>query len=188
MKDTVLHPKDACAGQAAMPHATKIDGGTSRIPLDLETAVYSVAPAGGAWSTALDMAKYVQMELAKGKLPDGKQFISEEALLERRNKGIKIDQNSSYGLGLFIGEDTGLRFIGHGGNTLGFSTDMFLLPEKDLGAVILTNIYAGNMFLLAVRQKIFEILFGAEAKSEKTVAAAMKLRDEEGGWRTQVYL
>ena len=44
----------------------------------------SVRPAGAAWSSVRDMLKYVSMELAEGKLPDGKTYISKEPLLERR--------------------------------------------------------------------------------------------------------
>jgi CubicO group peptidase (beta-lactamase class C family) len=54
-------------------------------------------PAGGAWSTVLDMARYLMLELGKGRMPDGTRIISEDALLERRKKGVKIDTNSSFG-------------------------------------------------------------------------------------------
>lgn len=141
-------------------------------------AVYSVAPAGAVWSTSLDMAKYLLLELGKGRMPNGEQVISEEALLERRKKGVKIDEDSSYGLGLIVSDESGLRVVHHGGNTLGFSSDLYFLPEKDLGVVVLTNLYAANSFLLAVREKIFELMFGAEAKAERTIAAMAKMAAE----------
>jgi hypothetical protein len=111
-------------------------------------------------------------------MPDSTQLISEDALLERRNKGIKIDQDSSYGLGLFVSDQSGLRVIHHAGNILGFSSDMFFLPDKDLGVVVLTNANGANIFLSGIRQKIFEMLFGADPKSAKTMEAAFKLRGE----------
>ena len=178
MSDTFLRQADALKGEAALPHATDFDGRTSRIPLTLEMAVYSVAPAGAAWSTALDMAKYLLLELGKGRMPNGEQVISEEALLERRKKGVKVDEDSSYGLGLIVSDESGLRVVHHGGNTLGFSSDLYFLPEKDLGVVVLTNLYAANGFLLAVREKIFELMFGADAKAERTIAAMAKMAAE----------
>ena len=38
-------------------------------------------PGSAAWSSVRDMLKYVSMELAEGKLPDGKVYISKEPLL-----------------------------------------------------------------------------------------------------------
>jgi CubicO group peptidase (beta-lactamase class C family) len=178
MNYSCLRQEDAVKGEAAMPHATNFEGGVSRIPVGLEMSVQSVAPAGAVWSTALDMARYLLLELGKGRMPNGERVIAEEFLLERRIKGIKIDQNNSYGLGLIVSEDSGLQVIHHGGNTFGFSSDMYFLPERDLGVVVLTNVYQANMFLAAMRQRVFELAFGAEAKSEKTIAASAKMRQD----------
>jgi CubicO group peptidase (beta-lactamase class C family) len=178
MTDTVLRQEEAVRGEAAMPHAMDFAGRASRIPVSMEGAVESVAPAGGAWSTVLDLARYVMLELGKGRMPDGERVIGEGTLLERRKKGIKIDEKSSYGLGLFVSEEAGLQVIHHGGNTLGFSADLFFVPERELGVVVLTNAYAAVGFLRAVRQKVFELVFGAEAKAEKTAEMAAKINAE----------
>jgi CubicO group peptidase (beta-lactamase class C family) len=53
------------------------------------------APSGGVWASVNDLAHYVQMELASGKLPDGKPFISEAALLARRVPQIATGENDS---------------------------------------------------------------------------------------------
>jgi CubicO group peptidase (beta-lactamase class C family) len=45
MKDTFLQQEDAQKGDAALPNAVNFDGNISRIPLHLEIAVQSVAPA-----------------------------------------------------------------------------------------------------------------------------------------------
>jgi hypothetical protein len=49
----------------ASPHAEDFSGNPALVAID------------GAWSNVKDMRRYVQMELAKGKLPDGKRFVSE---------------------------------------------------------------------------------------------------------------
>jgi len=158
-----------------MPHAMDFDGRASRIPMSIEGSVESVAPAGGAWSTVLDLARYLMLELGHGRMPDGGRVMAEATLLERRKKGIRIDEKSSYGLGLFVGDEAGLQVIHHGGNTLGFSADLFFVPERELGVVVLTNASAAVAFLMAVRQKVFELVFGAEAKAENTVEMAAKM-------------
>jgi len=178
MHDTFLRQFEAENGDSAAGHATDFGGNTARIPADLEGGLSGVAPAGAAWSTVLDMAQYVMLELGKGRMPAGRRVIAEEVLLQRRKKGVKIDENNSYGLGLFVTEESGISVIHHGGNTFGFTADMFFLPDKDLGMVVLTNLYAANRFTASVRQKVFELMFGAEPKAEKTIAAAVKLRQE----------
>jgi hypothetical protein len=116
------------------------------------------------------------MELANGRLPGGERLISEESILERRRPGIKIDDKNSYGLGLIISNEFGLHVIHHGGNTLGFSADMYFLPESGFGAVVLTNAYAAVEFLEAMRQKIRELVFGAEPRAEAIVETAGKAK------------
>src|SRR5205807_6063990 len=117
------------------------EGCAQAIPLHLERACESVAPAGAAWSTAPDLARYLLLELGRGCMPGGLRLVSEEALLERRKKGARIAGNLFYGLGLVISEECGTQVIYHNGNTLGFSTDLYFLPEKDLGFVVLTNLH-----------------------------------------------
>ncbi|MGC1782703.1 MAG: serine hydrolase domain-containing protein [Acidobacteriaceae bacterium] len=181
MGDTFLRQPDALAGDAALPHATDYEGKSRPLPLHMEMACYSVAPAGGMWSTAPDLCRYLLLELGNGRMSDGEKIISEDALLERRQKGVKIDNRSSYGLGLFISDDCGLRVIHHGGNTLGFSSDMYFLPEKDLGVAVLTNLYGAIQFLAALRRKILEIVLEADQKAEGLVrsAAAEKTKQIE---------
>jgi CubicO group peptidase (beta-lactamase class C family) len=172
MNDTFLRQEDALCGDAAAPHAMGFDGRVHNIPISMEMSVYSVAPAGGAWSTAPDLARYVLMELGNGQLPGGERVISEDALLERRRPGVKIDDKNSYGLGLIISNESGLRVIHHGGNTLGFSADMYFLPDSGFGAVVLTNAFGAIEFLTAMRQKIRELVFGAEARAQNIVETA----------------
>jgi hypothetical protein len=65
-------------------------------------AVIPVRPAGAAWSSVRDMLKYVSLELAEGKFPDGKPYISKEPLLERRVPQVSIGKDVTYGMGLMV--------------------------------------------------------------------------------------
>jgi hypothetical protein len=75
-------------------------------------------------------------------------------------------------------EQQGLVEVPHGGNALGFSADMFFLPEHGIGMVVLTNLSTANLFLASVGQKLLEVLFGAESKAEAMVRSAKKVRDD----------
>jgi CubicO group peptidase (beta-lactamase class C family) len=172
MSNTFLGGAEGGDKPLASPHALALDGSCAAIDPAVEHFADALAPAGSAWSTATDMAKYVLLELACGKDEKGEQVVSREQILRRREKGIKIDGNSSYGLGLIVTENQGLQVISHGGNTLGFSSDLYFLPDHDLGVVVLTNLRIANAFLSILLQKMLEILFDAEAKSEQMLEAA----------------
>src|SRR5262249_53554545 len=78
MKETTFDFARALSRNHAAPHSQDIDGKTVIATMDINRAVIPVRPAGGAWSSVKDMMRYVQMELAKGKLPNGKQLVSEK--------------------------------------------------------------------------------------------------------------
>ena len=176
MTHSTFRHEDAVRLRPALPHAINFDGECEEIALEREMSISGVAPAGAAWSTAIDMARYLQLELGNGETPDGERVISETALARRRSPEIKIGEKSSYGLGLLIDDEQGIPLMGHGGNTLGFSADMWFLPTKNLAAVVLANVYVANYFLAAVRQKIFEIVFEAAPRAESMIASAVTSR------------
>ncbi len=174
-------------GDAAAPHSIDFDGHCAPVNPDMEQSVISVAPAGAAWSTADDMLKYLLLELRRGKTPDGHPLLSEETLQSRWRAGIKINDRAAYGLGLILLQEQGLEVMNHGGNTFGFTSDMYFLPQRNLGVVVLTNLRAANSFLGAIQQRIFEILFGAERKAEQMVTAIAKFQQETTQrWRDRV--
>jgi len=120
------------------------------------------------------MARYIQMELARGVAPGGGRLLSEEALLARREPQVKITDELSYGLGLFLEQNRGVSIIHHGGNTLGFTADFFFLPEYGIGAVALANAGGANAFLDAVRKRLLEILFEGKAEARDNLDYNLK--------------
>jgi CubicO group peptidase (beta-lactamase class C family) len=166
MTKTRVLPRADDRDDEAAPHALDVGGNAVALDRAIERFVDAVAPAGAAWSTVSDIARYIMCEL-RGEAPQA-----------RRAPQTKIDGKSSYGLGLFLTQEYGITVIGHGGNTLGFSADMFFLPDKGIGAVILTNCYAANAFLSSVRQCLFELVFAAPRTSSQTVSSAAKSKHE----------
>jgi CubicO group peptidase (beta-lactamase class C family) len=98
MTNTTFDFKKAQRGNAAAPHAPDVDGKTAVALNEVNYSVIPVRPAGAAWSNVRDMLKYVQMELAEGKLPNGKQYVSKEALLARREPQVAIGNDATYGM------------------------------------------------------------------------------------------
>jgi CubicO group peptidase (beta-lactamase class C family) len=170
MNDTTVTSRD---GENAAPHGRRMDGGVEAIDPQMERLVEAIAPAGSIWSTVLDLAEYLKCELNSGRSTAGEQLVSSANLLVRRQPGITIDGESSYGLGLIISSHQGLTIVSHGGNTLGFTSDMFFLPDYGIGVAVLTNLRLANAFSSAIRQKLLEVLFEADNTSHAMIEAAL---------------
>jgi CubicO group peptidase (beta-lactamase class C family) len=179
MKSTTFDFARAAKLEHASPHGMTATFDYAPLPLSVEEAVVPVRPAGGAWSNLRDMERYVMLELSKGRTPEGQQLVSETNLLARREPQVMMTDKKSYGLGLMVGEDHGARLIQHGGNTLGFSSDMFFLPEANVGVVLLTNVQGDGPFRNAVRRKFLEILFDGRDEARNQLDFALKNRREQ---------
>jgi CubicO group peptidase (beta-lactamase class C family) len=174
MTATTLDFARALASNHATAHAPDLDGKPALAVMDINYAVIPVRPAGGAWSSARDMLKYVQMELEEGKLPDGTRYVSREALLARREPQVSIGQDTTYGMGLMVDTKYGIPVVHHGGDMIGYHSDMIWLPEHGVGAVILTNADPGWVLRGAFRRKLLEVLFDGRPEADADVAAQAK--------------
>ena len=105
------------------------------------------SPAGGVSSNVLDLAKWMKVILAQGKL-NGADYIDPSALLAATT-GQMISghptsptaRTSMYGYGFNVGSQaSGRTSISHSGAfVLGAATGFQLIPSLDLGIVTLTN-------------------------------------------------
>jgi CubicO group peptidase (beta-lactamase class C family) len=153
----------------AMPHEPGFDGHAIAVPPLAEDFSFSKLPAGGAWSTAENLARYVLLELSGGIGPDGKRLVAQDALLARRAGGIEVDSDRRYGLGLYLTERRGMTVVDHGGRTCGFTSEILFVPKSGSGLVLLANSGAGADFRSAVCKKFFETLFGEAATADGMV-------------------
>ena len=79
MTRTTFDFANAMSGNFASPHGDDVDGKTTLARMDNNYSVVPVRPAGGMWTSARDLSKYLQMELALGVLPDGTRLVSRRA-------------------------------------------------------------------------------------------------------------
>jgi len=106
--------------------------------------VDNIGPSGAINSNVLDMAQWLRFLLGRGEY-EGQRLISEESLLETWTTQIDITENIGYGMGWMTREWEGQRVIEHGGNVDGFSAQVAMLPESNLGFVLLTNASASPL-------------------------------------------
>jgi CubicO group peptidase (beta-lactamase class C family) len=171
MRETTFDFSRALAGDHASPHGDDIDGKPSLGSMDFNYSVIPYRPAGGAWSSAHDMIKYVQNEIAEGKLPDGTQFVSGKNLLQRRQPNVSTGEDGYYGMGLEGDTAWGVTVIHHGGSMAGYKSDIMLIPSAGVGAVILTNADNGRSMLRPFMRRLLEVLYDGKPEAAEDVAA-----------------
>jgi CubicO group peptidase (beta-lactamase class C family) len=174
MRETTFDFKRAFSGNHASAHSPDADGKTAKAMTAINDAIIPARPAGGAWSSVHDMLKYVSMELAEGKLPDGTTFISKEPLLERRVPQVNIGKDETYGMGLMVDTTYGVPVVHHGGDLVGYHSDMMWLPQQNVGAVVLTNGDPGWVLRNRFRRKLLEVLFDGHPEAEAELNADAK--------------
>lgn len=145
-----------------------------------------VGPAGAINSTAEDMTNYLLFQLGDGTW-NGKQLISKANLDEMHTAQMlgtpyfwKLDEitNANYGMGWFVDLYRGQKMLSHGGNTLGFSALMTLLPEQDFGVILLSNA-TSNFMIYALTYAILDKVLGVETQ-DWTAKMQMKIGEVFG--------
>jgi CubicO group peptidase (beta-lactamase class C family) len=140
---------------AATPHA-KVEGRLkplARQPLE------NVGPAGSINSSVAEMAKWLIAQLNRGQIGEGRRLFS-----ERQNREMWSAQTitplgeppphlaalranfSAYGLGWGLTEYRGIKTVSHTGGLMGYVSRVTLVPDLNLGIVVLTNQQSGGAF------------------------------------------
>ena len=179
MRATTLSNPKAMAGNWARPYDTNINGRLSLVDVRYNDTVVPYRPAGGAWSSAHDMALYVRDELDEGLLPNGKRVASAESLLARRAHNVSVGEKMWYGMGLEDDASTGVSVIQHGGSMFGYKSNWFAVPAAKVGVVVLTNGENGYPLANGVKRRLLEILYDGKPEAVENVASAAKRSDEE---------
>jgi len=176
MKRTTLDMARALRDEHASGHGEDVDGSQQVAPFAPNYSVVHLRPAGGAWSSVREMAKVALMELARGKLPDGKTYIAEVPLLARREPQVVFGDRHSYGMGLEVDRSKDVPVVHHGGSLFGYKSDYFFLPEHGVGGVILTNADSGGILLRPFVRRTLEVLFDAREEAKDDLAAGVARR------------
>lgn len=136
----------------------------------------NMAPAGAISSSVSDMSHWVLAQLNNGKYND-QQVIPGSAIGQTRlphsilgNGGHMYNKAhfSLYGLGWFLEEYSGRKFVGHTGGVNGFVTSVAMVPEEKLGIIVFTNTDANN-FYEALRYEIMDAYLGLPYRNYSNV-------------------
>ncbi|MFV0341160.1 MAG: serine hydrolase [Parachlamydiaceae bacterium] len=145
----------------------KVEGKIQHISCDPSL---TFAAAGGIVSTASDMAHWLQMLLNKG-IYNGQKILSPESVQKlftpamisevgfTESAPIQAQSGFSYSLGFNVYHYLNEKIVEKGGALDGIRTVITLIPEKNLGIVVLANL---NLTLLPerIRAKFLELFVG----------------------------
>jgi CubicO group peptidase (beta-lactamase class C family) len=133
----------------AFPHS-KVDAKLQVIDF---VSLDNAAPAGSINSSAAEMTKWITLQLNRGKFPNSDKRLFSEAqsremwsaqtilpASERPGPLAALSAKfAAYGLGWGLRDYHGRKLVGHTGGVVGFVSRVMLVPEENLGIVILTN-------------------------------------------------
>jgi CubicO group peptidase (beta-lactamase class C family) len=171
----------------ATPHAEDIAGVLHPLPLPADDLwLIPVAPAGALWSSAREMARYLQTELGRGLGPDDDRVVSAANLERTWQPGVTfpsvpdapptLTASIGYGLGWGVGAYGGQRLINHSGAT----SLVTFLPDAHLGVVILTNATgAAGRLTNAVQLRLLELLFDQPGVADVGLTAFLAAADRQ---------
>ncbi len=137
------------------------------VEMPLYEGFHAVSPAGSIVSSVADMSQWLLVHLNGGKHGD-RQFLSEPQVREMHKPQMVIEQGqyaelpySSYGLAWFVQPYRGRGMIHHGGNIDGFSSQLALMPDDQVGVVVLTNM-DGTPTRDIITYNVFDRFIGGE--------------------------
>jgi CubicO group peptidase (beta-lactamase class C family) len=169
---------------AAVPH-TVVQDKVQILPYDDKD---SIAPAGAINSNVVDLANWARLFLNNGKFED-KQILSPTAVRIMHGQQTVIPVGSvsqklfpsthlqGYGMGWFVRDYRGRKVVEHGGNVGGMTAQIGMLPEENLGIVILSNLDS-TPAPQALMYRVFDLFLGDAGKQVDLSAEYKKLSDE----------
>lgn len=129
-------------------------GKVQRIPMNF-TPVGNAA--GGIFSNVSDLSKWVMMQLNGGKYGDnlsksifsqkvGREMWSPQTIIPASSYDYKSNF-AAYGLGWRVSDINGYKQVSHTGGLSGVVTQVTMIPELNLGIIVLTNQQASGAFV-----------------------------------------
>lgn len=133
--------------------------------------------AAGIYSSVNDLSKWTIMQMNNGKYGlDNKQLFSQkehsemwqlQTIIPVITKAPYNTHFSGYGLGWFLSDVKGYKQVGHTGGLEGIVTQITLLPELNLGIIVLTNQQSGAAFS-AITNTIKDSYLGIQSEDYVT--------------------
>jgi CubicO group peptidase (beta-lactamase class C family) len=143
-------------------------------------------PAGGECTTAADQISWARFHLGDGTAGDGTRVLSQELLKLMQEPTSTNPLGEMYGITWHITDREGVRFVEHGGDTLGQHSIFHMAPERGFALTCLTNCGPnGSIFNERLQRWAFEAYLGVvEVEPEAESPTDAQLAEYAGGYDT----
>lgn len=149
------------SGRAARPYILTSRG---RVPVALRDTD-PIAPAGAVYSNLADMIRYLSFHVG-----DGRGLLRRKTAAAMRTARVEAPDDlgfvefsgSHYGMGFFVTRYRGERLVHHPGVINGYKGRLTLLPDRNLGVVVLSNLSGRNRAPAIVTLALIDRLLGLE--------------------------
>lgn len=193
MKRTTTTVKDL-KDNAAFPHN---ESGGKGLRVLHRGNVDGAAAAAALNSSVADMAKWLLLQLGMGEF-EGKRIYSEKQGWEMWQPAVILPVSKSaaelipsrhfntYGLGWNVWDYHGRKVVSHGGGLDGMISRTAMMPEENLGLVVLTN--SENPVPTILQHKIFDVFTGVPKRdwNAEYIARRKQIQDKEAEERRKL--
>lgn len=138
MTRTTFDPTVAMTHAVAQSHDVAPDGALQvRRPAPDNTAQY---PAAFAYSTVLDLARFACAHLSGGRAEGGTVLTRDAVVMMRTPHAERYEGlDTAYGLAFYLDRHRGVTLVGHPGGINSLGSQLWLVPERGAGVVVLYN-------------------------------------------------
>jgi CubicO group peptidase (beta-lactamase class C family) len=160
LKDNYAMPHNESGGALRVLHIGNVDG---------------AAAAAGLNSSVKDVSNWLRLQLGRGTF-EGRQIFSRDRSAEMWSAITPLGVNafppkeaptklfSAVGMGWFLNDYRGRKMVSHTGGLDGMLSQTAMLPEENLGVVVLTNSEAGAYSLMV--NKILDVFLDVTPKRD----------------------
>lgn len=180
MNDTSARVSELGAGRVpAAPY--RATGRSSRVPIPSKKTDRTLHAAGGIFTTAADLARWLAAQTDPDSAPFPPEAILETQRLQASSKGtVGPFQRDGYGLGWIVGSHGGERMLYHLGTFPGANSLISFMPDRDLGVAVFVNEdIVGMRVALLLTAFAYDLLLQRDAKPLNEFRSGIALRLDE---------
>lgn len=144
--------------------------------IDAPTFQLGTSPAGGLYSTVLDLGRLTSVLLAGGRAGES-QILQPSTLKEMwtpqfaDGKDAAAKDAANFGLGFRLSQLDGHFLVGTGGAIYGFATELEALPDAKLGVVVIATLDSSNSVVTRIAREALRMALAVRSKQPVEIPA-----------------
>ena len=136
LHETFTFLRDVITRRFAVGHVRDGEDVVIARPFDM---MRSGGPSGDLLSSVRDQIRYARFHLGDGCSEDGERVLSAETMRLMQQPTATFAEGEQIGISWMLRDIDGVRFVAHGGTTIGVQSSFELVPERGYAFTILSN-------------------------------------------------